>query len=277
MQWNLKKMLVIIAVLVALWVCAIQAQETEPLDRSLQTYTQKLRWKSGDVLLGKLLESASGTIRWASPYFTDDLVVDIDVLDSVIFSEQSVPATEAFRVGTVSGDVWMADIVDSDDNTFLFSSERHGRFRVSREAIYSLERQMHPNLIFDGSRMTDWELPKRNANSLLLRGKDARSDWYADREGHPRTDKIKAKMFHPLDLPQRFEIDLEFASSVRPPGFVFAFGKNLYETLRLETWVNELVVVQGTLFESVLTIQSDQRNFRLRLVYDGGHRGPGGI
>ena len=271
MQWNLIKMLVAIAVLVTLWVPTTQAQEKEPFDRSLQTYTQKLRWKSGDVLPGKLLESTSGTIRWASPYFSDDLAVDIDVLDSVVFPEQSVPVTEAFRVGTVSGDVWMADIVDSDDNTFLFSSARHGRFRVSREAIYSLERHVHPNLIFDGSRMTDWELqlPTGRAKKSVLLSGSGRSNWYADREGHPRTDKIKAKIFHPLDLPEHFEVDLELASTVRPPGFVFALGKNLYETLRLETWVNELVVVQGTLFEPVLTIQPELRSFRLRLVYDG--------
>ena len=37
----------------------------------------------------------------------------------------------------------------------------------------------------------------------------------------------------------------------------------------METWVNELVVVQGTLFEPVLTIEPDRRSFRLRLAYDG--------
>ena len=46
--------------------------------------------------------------------------------------------------------------------------------------------------------------------------------WYADRGGHPRTDKVKSKIFHAFDLPRRFEIDLEFASvRTRPPGFVF--------------------------------------------------------
>ena len=236
----------------------------------MQADTQTLRWKNGDVLPGKLLESASGVIRWASPYFLDDLVVDIGVLDSVIFSRQSAPAMEAFRVGTVSGDIWIADIIDSDEDTFLFSSERHGRFQVTREAIYTLERRVHPNLIFDGSQLTNWELPKQNVNKpMLLFGRDTLSEWYADRGGHPRTDKVKAKTFHALDWPQRFEIDLELASTARPPGFVFALGKNLYEALRLETWVNELVVVQGTLFEPVLTIQPDRRNFRLRLAYDG--------
>ena len=270
MQWNLKKVFVAVAVLTMLWVPTIESQKAEPSGRSLQTYTQILRWKNGDVLPGELLESTSGTIHWVSPYFSDDLVVDMGVLDSVIFPVMSAPATEGFRVGTVSGDIWMADIVDSDDNTFLFSSKRHGRFRVNRAAIYTLERQGHPNLIFDGSQLTSWELPKRaEKDRVVLFGRDAQSGWYADRGGHPRTDKVKSKIFHAFDLPRRFEIDLEFASVVRPPGFVFALGKNLYEALRLETWVNELVVVQGTLFEPVLTIQPDQRSFRLRLAYDG--------
>ena len=265
MQWNLKGLLVV-AALTVLWTPMIRAQETE----TSQAYTQTLRWKNGDVLPGRLLEGTSGVIRWASPYFSDDLVVDIGVLDSVIFPKQSVPATEAFRVGTVSGDILIADIVDSDDDTFLFMSKRHGQLRVNRAAIYSLERRVHPNLIFDGSQLTNWELPKRNAKEpVLLFGGNTLSAWYADRGGHPQTDKVKAKIFHALDWPQRFEIDLELASATRPPGFVFALGKNLYEALRLETWVNELVVVQGTLFEPVLTIQPDRRNFRLRLAYDG--------
>ncbi len=267
MQWNLKSLLVVVtAALVVSWTPIIQAQQIEIWQSDMQT----LRWKNGDVLPGKLLESASGVIHWSSPYFSDDLVVDIGVLDSVVFPKQSAPAMEAFRVGTVSGDIWIADIDDSDEETFLFSSERHGRFRVNREAIYTLERRVHPNLIFDGSQLTNWELPKQDANQpILLFGGNALPDWYADRGGHPRTDKVKAKIFHALDWPQRFEIDLELASATRPPGFVFALGKNLYEALRLETWVNELVVVQGTLFEPVLTIQPDRRNFRLRLAYDG--------
>ena len=265
MQWNLKRLLVVATTLVVVWTPVIQAQRTATLQGEMQT----LRWKNGDVLPGKLLESTSDMIHWSSPYFSDDLVIDISVLDSVVFPKQSVPATEAFRVGTISGDIWIADIVDSDEKTFLFSSERHGRFRVNRESIYTLERRVHPNLIFDGSQLTNWELSKQDTNQpMLLFGGNARPDWYANRGGHPQTDKVKAKIFHALAWPQRFEIDLELASTTRPPGFVFALGKNLYEALRLETWVNELVVVQGTLFEPVLTIQPDRRNFRLRLAYD---------
>ena len=263
MQWTKKNILAAIAGLMLLWIPTIQAEETETL----------LHWKNGDTLPGQLLESKPGTteegkVHWASPHFSDNLVIDINVLDSIVFPKQSAPATEAFRVGTVSGDIWMADLIGSDDNTFLFSSKRHGQVRVKRDMIYTLESREHSNLLFDGSQLTAWKLPEQDKDEKVGPfSQEAQPSWHADRGGRPQTSTAKANIFYALDWPKRFEIDLELASTTRPPSFVFALGKNLYETVRLETWVNELVVVQGTLFEPVLTIQPDRRDFRLRIAY----------
>ncbi len=213
-----------------------------------------LRWKNGDSLSGKLLESNSGKLRWHSPYFADELEIDTEVLDSIVFSKVAESTQGTFRIGTISGDVWTADIIDSDEDTFLFSNKSFGKFRVDRSSIYSLESRKHSNLLFDGSQLSSWEA--------------THTGWYADQAGHPQTDKGKANIFHGIEWPERFEISLELGSTSRPPGFVFALSKNLYEALRLETWVNELVVVQGTIFESIMTIEPDRRNFRLRLAYD---------
>ena len=115
MQKYFKNILIIVLTLIGLWLNATtQAQET------------LLRWKNGDSLSGKLMDSKSGTIRWKSPYFADELNIDISVLDSIAFSKQPTPLTGTFRVGTISGDFWTADIIDSDENTFLFSNNRHG-------------------------------------------------------------------------------------------------------------------------------------------------------
>ena len=238
-----------------------------PLTHAEDTETV-LHWKNGDTLPGQLLESKSGKIYWSSPHFSDDLIVDVNVLDSIVFPKKSVSATEAFRVGTVSGDIWIADIIGSDENTLLFSSKRHGEFRVNREMIYTLENREHSNLLFNGSQLSAWKLPDPNKDDgELLLSQDVQPSWHADRGGRPQTNTAKANIFYAFAWPKHFEIDLELASTARPPSFVFALGKNLYETVRLETWVNELVVVQGTLFEPVLTIQPDRRNFRLRITY----------
>ena len=277
MRCNLKRILFAITVLILIGLPVVRAEQTEA----------QLRWKNGDTLPGQLLEiepgspavTAEGTkIRWASPHFSDHLVVDASVLEAIIFPNHPPMsprmrgdiggATEAFRIGTVSGDIWIADLIGSDDDTLLFTSERHGQFRVNREMIYTFEGRKHSNLLFDGSQLSAWELPEENQNKNELQLlADLQPSWHADRGGRPQTNQAKANIFYALDWPKHFEIDLELASTARPPSFVVAFGKNLYETVRLETWVNELVVVQGTLFESVLTIEPDRRNFRLRLAY----------
>ena len=267
MQWNQKKILVAIAALAILWLPLTHAEEAETV----------LHWKNGDTLPGQLLESKSGEIHWSSPHFSDDLIVDVNVLDSIVFPKTSVAAPEAFRIGTVSGDIWMADLIGAGDTTLLFSSKRHGEFRVNREMIYTLESREHSNLLFDGSQLSAWKLPDQNkGDGALLLSQDVQPSWHADRGGRPQTNTAKANIFYAFDWPKRFEIDLELASTARPPSFVFALGKNLYETVRLETWVNELVVVQGTLFEPVLTIQPDRRNFRLRIAYHENTDGENG-
>ena len=264
MQWTLKRILVAVAAAAALWFPIAQAEETETL----------LRWKNGDVLPGQLQESSSGTIRWASPYFLDDLVLDVKVLDSVAFPKKSVSTTEAFRVSALSGDVWIADLIGSDDETFLFSSKRNGQFRVNRSAVYMLERQERPDFLFDGSQLKNWKLPlefeRQRVNPAFPFDSGRRPTWFAGPEGHPKTWIAKAEIFHAFSWPERFEIELELASVAHPPNFSFALGKDLYQALRLEIWKDELVAVQGVLFKSVLAIQPEQRNVRLRLTYDEG-------
>ena len=263
MRRNVKKILITVLVVMVLGFPTVQAEETDML----------LRWKSGSSLPGQLQESSSGTIRWASPYFLDDLVVDINVLNSVVFPKTSNPATETFRVSALSDDVWIADLTGSDENTFLFSSKRHGQFRVKRSAVHTLEHRNHFIPLFDGSQLTHWKskslTPKKDIDDpMFLAFHAPASDWHRDNEGRPQTHQNKAELFHTLKWPKQFEINLELAFTEHPPSFVFAFGKNLYQALRLEVWSDKLVAVQGTLFEPVLMIQPEQHTLHLRLTYD---------
>ena len=254
MQWKSNR--IVVTVLAALWITTAQAQEP----------AERLRWRNGDILLGKLLPSNPGTVGWASQYFSDNLVVDISVLDSILFSKQSAPPTEAFQISTVLDDDWTADLIGADDDTFLFSSKRHGQVRVNRDAIYTFNRRKSPNLIFDGSQLTAWELSK--ANPFLL-DVDDRTTWVPNAAGHLQTNHAKASIFCAFDLPKRFEIDLEFTSTDEPPGFVLAIGESIRKALRLETWADEVVVIQDVRFMRVLTFGRHQRSIHLRLMFDG--------
>ena len=193
MRWKSKGL--VVTLLATLWVTTVQAQEIR----------ERLRWKNGDILPGTLMESDPGTVCWASEYFSDNLVVDISVLDSILFPKQSAPPTEAFQINTTSDDLWTADLIGADDNTFLFSSKRHGQVRVNRDAIYTLNRRESSNLIFDGSRLTAWESSKSDESKFpFLLDVDRRTTWGPNTAGHLQTNHAQASIFCAFDLPKRF-------------------------------------------------------------------------
>ena len=375
------------------------------LTSSAQAQETLLRWYNGDVLSGTLLESESGQICWSSPIFADDLVVNTNALDSIEFPVQATPAAEAFRVGTVTGDVFTADLVGSSDEAFLFASQRYGRVQVGRDAVYSLQRVDNANLVFDGSQFGQWQLlmdgPIRHLSTRVYRGdwtwgasfpdlasltpvdearfsagyldlglsrfqgrfamsfkgdirvpatgqyrfegsvddeahlwidgtkirNDAEiarryravvtlaqgshslrldyidlggeahlslwmvnareeytslaesnptSGWQQGVGGHAQTFRKKASLFRAVELPDSFAIDLELSSS-QVPQFVLAIGKDRdsvdsKQSLRLETWDNELVVMQGKVFEPVMSLEEHVRDLRLRLAFDRDSR-----
>ncbi len=389
-------LLVSLAFFASLFVDTLPAQEK----------SARLRWSNGDLLPGRLLESEAGQIRWFSPIFAEDLVVNASVLQSIVFPKQTVQPSEAFRIGTVTGDVFTANLVGSDEDAILVSSKRQGQFRLNRDAIYSLNRIRNPNLVFDGSQFKDWAVPLNGLikdlsykaykgnwaraarfpdlsrltpveegrfgagyidpglpgvkgrmavafeghldikssgehrfnlwaddqsrlfidgrlvveylgngkdqgadgnfkdvflskgfhalrveflglggafrlvagmigpdfKSLSLVGKNQASAWHRGPGGHPKTDRQKSSVFRAVVVPNQFELDLELISS-ESPRFVLALGKDKLsaesnQSLRLETWGNELVVVQDPVFEPVMTIEDHQRDVRIRLVFD---------
>ena len=87
------------------------------------------------------------------------------------------------------------------------------------------------------------------------------------------TNRAKSSIFRKVTLPTQFDLDVEFTASAAPK-FVLAIGRDelsaeANEALRLETWDDELVVVQGKVFEPVMTIGKGQQVVRLRVAYDG--------
>ena len=102
------------------------------------------------------------------------------------------------------------------------------------------------------------------------------SVWRKGEGGHPLSITNKKVLFRPIEVSDHFNLDLELSSN-DSPRFVFALGQGEKSAesdgaLKLETWDNELVVVQDQIFEAVMTIKDGQKNVRLRLSYDGTSR-----
>ena len=78
-----------------------------------------------------------------------------------------------------------------------------------------------------------------------------------------QSNRKQTGIFSEIEIPEQFEIDLELHASASPR-FAMAFGRDKLsaasnESLRVETWGDELVVVQDKVFEPVMTIAKDAK------------------
>jgi len=111
-------------------------------------------------------------------------------------------------------------------------------------------------------------------SDLSLVGINPPPGWRRGPGGHLVTDRSTASVFRGIELPSAFELELELVSSDHPR-FVLGFGgdaANLSlspQPLRLETWDDEVGLVQESFYEPVLTFAEGQRSLHLRLVFDG--------
>lgn len=116
----------------------------------------ELRWRNGDVLPGRLLESQSNKILWSSDLFLDEMEISTSVLDSIRFTTSGAQKEGEFKVETVYGDRFTADLSAADATGFSFNHPRFGAVQIKRDAISALTRVDSKQLIFDGSGITEW-------------------------------------------------------------------------------------------------------------------------
>ena len=234
----------------------------------------KIHWKNGDVLPGRILPSQDSVLQFSSEIFQDNLLINTSELDFLEFESKKENSDLDFLIVTTMGDVIKANLIESNDKFFTFSSKRLSRIQIKRDAVYSLSRLNNPNIIFDGSQFNKWNLAREETINNFLGKNDV--SWMKGEAGHPFSNKNKSVLSTTLEIPEQFNLDLEISSSFAPR-FLFAIGEGDRSAesdgaLKLETWDDEIVLVQGQIFEPVTTIRGGEKNIRLRLSYDSDSR-----
>ncbi len=207
----------------------------------------KIHWKNGDVLPGRILPSQDSVLQFSSEIFQDNLLINTSELDFLEFESKKENSDLDFLIVTTMGDVIKANLIESNDKFFTFSSKRLSRIQIKRDAVYSLSRLNNPNIIFDGSQFNKWNLAREETINNFLGKNDV--SWMKGEAGHPFSNKNKSVLSTTLEIPEQFNLDLEISSSFAPR-FLFAIGEGDRSAesdgaLKLETWDDEIVLVQG--------------------------------
>ena len=220
-----------------------------------------LHWVNGDTLPGTL-EGADGEhINWRSNVFVEPVSIDYRVLKMVDFEAPETVGIpdEEFRLDLATGDVLFGKILNIDDEVIVLSGKRNGEIRVKRKFVRSMRRLDNPSLVFLGpTGLAGWKT--LNAGRKI-------NEWSANESGHLVTSKQRAELFRKFELPEQVEYELTL-DSVGVPSFLIAFNDQPYQSVRVETWGNELVVVSDEDFEPVMTLAPDTRRLSLRLFWN---------
>lgn len=234
----------------------------------------KIRWRNGDVLPGCILQSEYPVLRFSSEIFQDNLALNTSELEALEFDYEKENSDPDFLIVTTVGDVIKANLIDANDNFFVFSSESLSRIQIKRDYVYSLNLLNNPNLIFDGSQFNQWDLSAKKTIKNFVRKNGV--SWVMGEGGHPFSNTNKSVLSALFEIPAQFSLDLEISSIDSPRfSFVISDAKQSDESdsaLKMETWDNEIVLVQEQVFEPVATIKDTQKVVRLRLSYDSALR-----
>lgn len=228
-----------------------------------------LRLANGDVYEGQWLPSDGGLIRWNSKWFGEPVLFECRYLEEL--SVKAAPheyREEPFRVQIRNGDVLHGDLVALDERTITLQCERHGLLRLNRSGLLKLTRLNNPSLIYSGpSSLEGWMMLDTESRRRRENSHEPVQYWDPVPGGGLKTDRWRAELYRPLELPDKLEIDFQVSCSSRPE-FSLALDQDVENATRVETWDDALVLTKGPRFQLIRFLGEGERRLRLRLFWD---------
>ncbi|MEM9280562.1 MAG: hypothetical protein AAGA96_01940 [Verrucomicrobiota bacterium] len=223
-----------------------------------------LFWANGDALPGRAKSIDQEMLRWDSPIFTGPLTVSASALRSIVYpgADELVGIDAPFRFDTAGGDVLYGEVLTIDQSSVTAQFPRHGRVEIKRDELVSLQRTVNSASVALGG-LEGWK--------TLSEDREV-SAWQAGSRGSVQTKIRRAELFRFMEVPDLAECELSLSWQGKP-GFEFSICRDdevrHAESVHLEVWEDELVLVKGNEFEPVKRLSKGQGNIQLRIYLDG--------
>lgn len=220
----------------------------------------RLYWKSGESIDG-VLDGADGqTLSWKADLFSEPLNVRLSSLMRVEMPASRTPqALSTFSILLKNGDRLYAESATVTPEGLAVESRRHGSLKLPMAAVQSFDRLHGDDIVYCGPEGTAGWRPSGG------QGRDGFA-WLPGERGTllSRTWNRSAKL--DVTLPDKVLVELVVSSPLRPQfGLSFA-DPNTAPVI--ETWQDELVVADQSLFAPLGTLSEDSRHVALRVCWD---------
>lgn len=223
-----------------------------------------LRWRNGDELLGRILESASDEVRWEASPFAAPLEIGLEQLSGLQFVSETDPEVESgtrFRFEMKNGDRINGDFVSIEGTRlWLESPQFTGKIEIKLDAIARVVNTGRDHLSYSGpENLTAWSSSGRDRKP---------TEWFTDLRGDFATHQWSGNLFRELSLPEKVEVRFtaHFPQSI--PNVEIGLLREPGLGPMLETWDNVLVLTHESHYVPVLALTPDTHDLDLRLFWD---------
>lgn len=225
-----------------------------------------LRWRNGDELRGRILESESDRIVWKSEMFQEPLRLSLEQLSGIRFAasnreEQKEGEEAPFRVLLTNGDQLEGDLLAIDRNSITVRCAPFREpVRIRKESIRRVVQINSAYLRYSGpGELDDW----------TSRGRDRKiSEWFTDLRGSFSTHQWSGNLFREIEYPSSVEIHFQAGFPHGSPNFEIGLIRDAQTGPMIETWDNYLVLSFRTKFVPLIELSEETRHIDFRIFWD---------
>ena len=230
-----------------------------------------LRWKNGETLNGDLAAASSSSLSWKTPLFEDPLQIAWPFLDRIEWIQPATQPVGPFAITLRDGSFLYGDLIAINSDSVSIRSPRLGDVQLKRSVVLNLRRLHEKALLFTGpTGDVGWE-----ALNNMQEGNVGKSQMPPDFTPSLMAGPGGALLIRnwnraaslDLTLPESIDVDFRVHSTQRP-AFAVAFGGNVPQALRVETWDNELVLVLGDQFKTIKKIEDSDREVAVHVLWN---------
>jgi len=223
----------------------------------------RLTWGNGESLRGELASADAATLSWNSPLFSEPMKVKREVLRRIDYNVNFQRAEGNFRLALTDGSHFTGELEKLDGATITFNSAACGAITVRRDQVAAIERIGGEGVVAAGPLAV---LPDK-AGARTDNNGNAVTPLFLAPAGRAASPGFNQSSNRSLDLPEKSVVDL-YVRTESIPDFKLTAATSK-ESVAVETWGDELVLVYGDRFASAGNKFKDtDRSAQVRLAWD---------
>ena len=205
----------------------------------------ELSWRNGERLNGELAGADMNYLRWQSTFFEDAIPLSHAAVRSVDFAGSPGMAEGPLRFVFVDGSHLTGTLMAIEGQGVSLSSASCGEMLVDLDQLVAIERISGPDVIVAGPAC----LLRGDAGGV---GQGGKRPLYQSVAGEVVFLEFNGAVRQAVDLPEKCLVNMRLRIAGEPAFSVEMSTKN--QSVRLETWDDELVLRQDESFASAGTV-----------------------